>query len=141
MARRRGRPPVIEDLRKYAVIGAEARLLEIAAEAAAIYRVFPELRERGGAGAAANRSEPDVPAPSRRGRHMRKASARRAARERMKRYWAERRKQEREGGKAQPTRAARGGGRRGPRKMSAAARKRISEAQKKRWAARKRAQQ
>lgn len=35
------------DLRVWAVKGAEGRLLEIAAEAAAIYRAFPELRERG----------------------------------------------------------------------------------------------
>ena len=37
------------DLRAWAVKGAEGRLLEIAAEAAAIYRAFPELRERGAA--------------------------------------------------------------------------------------------
>jgi hypothetical protein len=33
--------------RRYAVIGAEQRLLEIAEEAARIFRAFPELRERG----------------------------------------------------------------------------------------------
>ena len=36
----------INELRRYAILGAEARLLAIAEEAAAIYRVFPELRER-----------------------------------------------------------------------------------------------
>lgn len=35
------------DLRGWAVKGAEGRLLEMAAEAAAIYKAFPELRERG----------------------------------------------------------------------------------------------
>ena len=35
------------DLRSYAVIGAEQRLLQIALEAANIFRVFPELRNRG----------------------------------------------------------------------------------------------
>jgi len=38
-----------DDVRRWAVIGAEARLLQISEEAAAIYRAFPELR-RGGAG-------------------------------------------------------------------------------------------
>lgn len=36
-----------DDLRSYAVIGAEQRLLQIALEAANIFRVFPELRKRG----------------------------------------------------------------------------------------------
>jgi hypothetical protein len=35
------------EFRRYAVIGAEQRLLEISAEAASIYRSFPELRRRG----------------------------------------------------------------------------------------------
>jgi len=33
--------------RRYALVGAEQRLLEIAEEAAKIFRVFPELRARG----------------------------------------------------------------------------------------------
>ena len=33
-------------LRQWAITGAEQRLLEIATEAAAIHRAFPELRER-----------------------------------------------------------------------------------------------
>ena len=36
-----------DDLRSYAVMGAEQRLLQIANEAANIFRVFPELRGRG----------------------------------------------------------------------------------------------
>jgi hypothetical protein len=35
------------DLRRWAVVGAEQRLLQIAEEAATIFHVFPELRERG----------------------------------------------------------------------------------------------
>ena len=40
-------------LRQWAVRGAEQRLQEIAAEAAAIHRAFPELRGRGVRGAVA----------------------------------------------------------------------------------------
>jgi hypothetical protein len=36
-----------DDLRRYAVVGAEQRLTELANEAAQIFRVFPELRARG----------------------------------------------------------------------------------------------
>jgi hypothetical protein len=36
-----------DDLRQWAVIGAEHRLLQIAEEAAAIFQAFPELRDRG----------------------------------------------------------------------------------------------
>jgi len=35
------------DVRKWAVLGAEQRLLQIAEEAQAIYRAFPELRRAG----------------------------------------------------------------------------------------------
>jgi hypothetical protein len=36
-----------DDFRRYAVIGAEQRLLELAEEAAVIFTAFPELRDRG----------------------------------------------------------------------------------------------
>jgi hypothetical protein len=42
MAKRRS-----EDLRRYAVVGAEQRLLELAQEAAEIFAMFPELRAPG----------------------------------------------------------------------------------------------
>src|SRR4051812_49675411 len=45
---------VASDVRQWAVMGAEARLLQISEEAAAIYRAFPELR-RGGRGGARGR--------------------------------------------------------------------------------------
>ena len=38
----------VDDVRRWAVMGAEARLLQISEEAAAIYRAFPELRKGGG---------------------------------------------------------------------------------------------
>lgn len=39
-----------QDVRKWALKGAEQRLVEIAEEAAQIYATFPELRDRGAAG-------------------------------------------------------------------------------------------
>jgi len=76
------------DLRKYAVLGAEARLLQLAEEAAAIYRAFPELRDR------------EVTQPSkatsngrqtRRRRRTMTAAERKAVSARMRKYWAGRR--------------------------------------------------
>ena len=37
------------DIRRWALIGAEQRLVQLAEEAAAIHRAFPELRQGGGA--------------------------------------------------------------------------------------------
>jgi hypothetical protein len=98
----------VNDVRKWAVLGAEQRLLQISEEAAAIYRSFPELRRGGGrtAGAQASTRGPG------RGRRGRQAS------------------QDGDGGAA----AAGGGATRRRRRLSAAARKRISDAQKRRWA-------
>jgi hypothetical protein len=129
-------------LRQWAVKGAEQRLQEIAAEAAAIYQAFPELRDRSPRAAA---PAAVVTAAAKRGRRGNMTAAqRKAVSERMRKYWAARR--EGAGGAtsagsakaapaARPGRAAKKT--RGPRKMSAAARKRISDAQKKRWAQRR----
>ena len=133
-------------VRQWAVKGAEQRLLEIAAEASAIYQTFPELRERGG-NQAGKRGVDVASAPaSGRGRANMSAAQRKAVSERMRKYWAARREggassagTAKTGKAARSARSASAGGRRGPRKMSAAARKRISDAQKKRWAARRRA--
>jgi hypothetical protein len=150
-----------DELRRFAIAGAEARLLAIAEEAAAIYRVFPELRDRtgngaipdavGGAGAAHG---------TKAGRRPMSAAQRKAVGERMKKYWAARRGEQKasqaaEGdGSQQPAqrkttsapgqrkvareprraRKTSSGRRPRPRRLSAAARKRISEAQKARWA-------
>ena len=136
------------DLRRYALLGAEARLLELGKEADSIYQAFPELRRRGA------RSVPEAPSTGatsggrrKRGRTMSDAQ-REEVSARMKRYWAQRRGATAQGaepgaaaGKA-AGRSSKGGrksGTRGRRKMSAAARKRISDAQKARWAKRKKA--
>ena len=132
-------------LRQWAVRGAEQRLQEIALEAAAIHRAFPELRGRGVRGAVAATVVTAVKG-RRRGRANMSAAQRKAVSERMRKYWAARR--ESTGGAAsagsaksaaKPAKAAAAKRTRGPRKMSAAARKRISDAQKKRWAEQRRA--
>lgn len=133
-------------LRQWAVRGAEQRLEEIAAEAAAIHQAFPELRDRG-----QRRASAGVSAAAKSGRRSRgnmSAAQRKAVSERMRKYWAARREGAggaasaggaKAGGTARAAKGASAGRRRGPRKMSAAARKRISDAQKKRWAERRRA--
>ena len=136
------------DLRRYALLGAEARLLELSKEAAGIYQAFPELRRRGG------RSLPEAPSAgaTRTGKRKRGRTMSDAQREevsaRMKRYWAQRRgatatpggeATAAEGKAGRSSKGGRKSGTRGRRKMSAAARKRISDAQKARWAKRKKA--
>jgi hypothetical protein len=133
-------------LRQWAVRGAEQRLQEIAAEAAAIHRAFPELRDRSLRGAVAA-TVVTAARGRRRGRANMSAAQRKAVSERMRKYWAARREGAGGGtsagsaksGAAKPAKAAAAKRTRGPRKMSAAARKRISDAQKKRWAEQRRA--
>ena len=81
------------DLRGYAVVGAEHRLLEIAEEAARIFKAFPELRARGrgldavrGASAPVASAEPE-PLGRRRRRKM-SAEARKRISEAQKARWA-----------------------------------------------------
>jgi hypothetical protein len=69
-----------ELLRRFARAGAQARLEELRAEEAAIHRAFPGLSAKPRAANAGRR----------RGRMS--AAARKAVSERMKKYWAERRK-------------------------------------------------
>lgn len=129
-----------QQLRQWALRGAEQRLLDIAKEAAAIHRAFPELRDKGkgipavgwdGAGTAARTK-------GRRGRRTMSADARRRISEAQKARWAKQRGDESAAAKAKAAPEAKAGKaavrRGGARKMSAAARKRISEAQKARWA-------
>jgi hypothetical protein len=75
-----------EQLRRLARLGAVARLEQLRQEEAAIRAEFPELFGRGRDGA--------VAAPARKARSRRKmsAAARKAVSERMRKYWAERRK-------------------------------------------------
>jgi len=65
-------------------MGAQARLEELRIEEAAIRQAFPELGRKGPA-------EPAAAAPAAKRSRM-STAARRAVSERMKRYWAERRK-------------------------------------------------
>ena len=80
------------DLRRYAVKGAEQRLLEIAEEAARIFAAFPELRARGRGFDAVGRSgASEVPTasarPTRRKRKM-SAAARKRISQAQKKRWA-----------------------------------------------------
>jgi hypothetical protein len=79
------------DLRKFARLGAKARLEELRQEEAAIRRAFPDLFSRGGGTAAAKADAPAAGAARRRRSRM-SAAARKAVSERMRKYWAERRK-------------------------------------------------
>jgi hypothetical protein len=87
------------DLRSWALKGAEQRLAEIAAEARSIFQAFPELRRRGrgfdlpksSATPSGNAESSATSGPHRRRRKM-SAAARKAVSARMKKYWAERRK-------------------------------------------------
>lgn len=88
MAKRLG-----NDLRRYAVVGAEQRLLELAEEAAQIFAIFPELRApgRGFMATRGGNSGSSEPAPTRKGRRRRRtmsAEARKRISEAQKARWA-----------------------------------------------------
>jgi len=82
------------DMRAWALIGAEQRLVQLAEEAAAIHRAFPELRRRGrgpGRPAASDSAEPAAGAGTgtrRRRRRKMSADARRRISEAQKARWA-----------------------------------------------------
>jgi hypothetical protein len=75
------------DRKTYARIGAEARIREIAAELAAIRRMFPNLQNSHHALAMSGA----VPAAERRKRRPMTAAQRKAVSGWMRRYWAKRR--------------------------------------------------
>jgi hypothetical protein len=79
-----------DDLRRLARLGALSRLAELRKEEAAIRAAFPDLFRGGGRGKAAGTAAQ----PARRARKRRKMSSaeKKAVSERMKKYWAERRK-------------------------------------------------
>jgi hypothetical protein len=77
-----------EQLRRWARLGAITRLEQLKQEEAAIRAEFPELFGRGRRSA---RMEAAKPGPARRRRKM-SAAARKAVSERMRKYWADRRK-------------------------------------------------
>jgi hypothetical protein len=78
-----------EELQRLARLGAQSRLDELRREEAAIRRAFPDLfgGRRGGQPAARKGRG------GRRRRSSMSSAARKAVSERMKKYWAERRKQ------------------------------------------------
>jgi hypothetical protein len=84
-----------DQLRRLARLGAVARLEQLREEEAAIRAEFPELFGRGRQSPRQTAAEsPDRAAGRRRRRRRRKmsAAARKAVSERMRKYWAERRK-------------------------------------------------
>jgi hypothetical protein len=74
-----------EQLRRLARLGAIARLEQLKQEEAAIRAEFPELFGRG-------RRATTAAKPRRRHRRPMSSAARKAVSERMRKYWAERRK-------------------------------------------------
>ena len=75
------------ELRRLAMVGARARLVELKAEMASLVRAFPEIGRAGGATAGAvvvRRAKPGRKTPM-------SAAERREVSERMKKYWAGRR--------------------------------------------------
>jgi hypothetical protein len=77
------------DLKKLARLGAKARLEELRQEEAAIRRAFPDLFSKGTTAASATAAGTGG---GRRKRSRMSAAARKAVSERMRKYWAERRK-------------------------------------------------
>jgi hypothetical protein len=74
-----------QEIHRLARLGAIARLKELEDEASAIRRMFPGLKK---IAEKAPRPASDTPAPRRRRRSRMSAEARLAARERMRAYWA-----------------------------------------------------
>lgn len=89
-----------EQLRRLARLGAVARLGQLRQEEAAIRSEFPDLFGRGrredGAAAAPAKAAKALAGRARRRRRRVSAEARKAASERMRKYWAERRKEKAE---------------------------------------------
>jgi hypothetical protein len=79
------------ELRRLARLGALQRLTQLRQETATILKAFPDLRGGVGQGGAKSASSPAAPKRRRKGRRM-TAAQRRAVSERMKKFWAERRK-------------------------------------------------
>ncbi|MGE3276184.1 MAG: hypothetical protein AB7O67_13810 [Vicinamibacterales bacterium] len=82
-----------DDLKRLARLGAMKRLEEIRKEEAAIRAAFPELFNKATAAMPAGATA-EAPKRQRRQRKM-SASARKAVSDRMKKYWADRRKAKR----------------------------------------------
>jgi hypothetical protein len=77
-------------LREFALVGARARLEELRREEASLRGDFPELFR--GTGAPQRASSTSTKATPARGRRSMSAAQRKAVSERMRKYWADRRK-------------------------------------------------
>jgi hypothetical protein len=80
-----------EELQRLARLGARARLEELRSEEAAIRRAFPDMFRTGASPSGAT-DETVAASPRRRRRSRMSAAARKAVSERMKKYWAEQRR-------------------------------------------------
>ena len=81
-----------EQLRRLARLGAIARLSQLREEEAAIRAEFPELFGRAQRAGGTSQASAPAKATRRRRRQSMSAAARKAVSERMRKYWAERRK-------------------------------------------------
>ena len=83
-----------QDVRQYALVGAQARLDALRAEMQSLLGAFPELARKRGPGVARAAAPAAKPKGRRRGRRRAmSAEERKEVSERMKRYWASRRKE------------------------------------------------
>jgi hypothetical protein len=80
-----------EEMQRLARLGAKARLEELRQEESAIRSAFPDLFR--GRGRKASAHDMGAPATRKRRRSNMSAAARKAVSERMKKYWAARRKE------------------------------------------------
>jgi hypothetical protein len=80
------------ELKRLALLGAQARLEALRAEIASIVNIFPELGGTGTAGVRTGRTAKKAAGQGRRNWNMSPAQ-RRAVSARMKKYWAARRKE------------------------------------------------
>lgn len=86
-----------QEVKRFALIGAQARLAELREEIASLVRAFPELARSNGAARAAAASSDVAAAPVKKAGRRRNfnmsAEQKQAVSERMKKYWAARRKE------------------------------------------------
>ena len=81
-----------EVLRRFAKLGAQARLEQIEMERKSILATFPDLVQRGGRRQAGTRRSPAAAAPKAVRRRRMTAAQRKEVSVRMKKYWADRKK-------------------------------------------------
>jgi hypothetical protein len=82
-----------QDVRQYALIGARTRLEALQAELNALLASFPELGRAGGRKAAAAPAAAAPTARRKKRRYNMTAEQKKAVSERMKKFWASRRKE------------------------------------------------